>query len=135
VPICASIGPPALLRERYSAGFLYGNNSVHQNIEFAVPTLAIGSEARPGVPASLMATSLARNSTLQVPTPRDGVVRYNVPAALSGKAGEIGLISVNGAGWPSSKRYVSCAAEVYAPTQRLENSPFDRRNRTSLANW
>jgi hypothetical protein len=38
VLICASIGPPALLRERYSAGFSYGDNSIHQNMEFAVPT-------------------------------------------------------------------------------------------------
>jgi hypothetical protein len=71
-------------------------------------SLAIGGENRPGVPESLGIRYTASNSRLRVPTPRDGVVRYNVPAELSEKAGEIGLIRVSSAGFPSNKRYVSC---------------------------
>jgi len=79
-------------------------------------SLVIGGEASPGNPASLMGRSWASNSRLRIPTPRDGIVRYGVPVALSenagsGKAGGMGLISVYSAGFPSSHRYVSCDYE------------------------
>jgi hypothetical protein len=61
---------------------------------------------------SLAIGSWARNSILQAPTPRDGIVRYNVPATLSEKAGGIGLIRVSSAGFPSSNRFISCADEA-----------------------
>ena len=49
-----------VLRARYSAGFSYGNNSVHQNMEFPVPTIA-SSILHEAMPRAALEYSILRS--------------------------------------------------------------------------